>query len=813
MTESKPEEKTQEKIVPRLIEQEMKNSYLDYSMSVIVGRALPDARDGLKPVHRRVLFAMYDMGMLHNKPFKKSARIVGEVLGKYHPHGDTAVYDTLVRMAQDFSLRYPLINGQGNFGSIDGDNAAAMRYTEAKLNKLAEELLQDIEKETVDFVPNFDGSLEEPSVLPSKAPNLLLNGSAGIAVGMATSIPPHNMTELCDGIMKTIDNPQITVSELIQSVKGPDFPTGGIIMNAGGLLQAYSSGRGKVVVRAKTHLEENKSKQRIIVDEIPYMVNKSQLLEAIADLVRDKKVIGISDLRDESDQDGMRVVIELKQGANSDVVLNQLFAHSRLQETVSINLLALIGREPRVCSLKDLISEFIKHREEVVRRRTQFDLTKAEERAHILEGLIVALNDIDDVVKLIKGSKSSEEAKQGLMREYKLSEVQAQAILDMTLRRLTSLEQEKLRNEHADLIKLIKELKEILASAKRILGIIKAELMELKEKYGDVRKTQLVDGGFEAIEEESLIKEEDMVVTLTHAGYVKRIPIDTYKAQRRGGKGIIAAETKEDDFVETLFVANTHDYLLFFTNKGKVHWLKVYQLPEAGRYAKGSAIVNVLQLGDGEKVTAFIPVSKFEDDKYLFMVTNNGTVKKTSLNEFSNPRKGGIIALGLDEGDELKSVMLTDGKCQILIATENGMAIKFDESDVRPMGRTATGVIGIRLRDDKVVGATIADDKKTLLTITEKGYGKRTEMGEYRLTGRGGVGIINLNITDKNGKVVGIASVEDSTELMLISQGGVLIRTTASQISVIGRNTQGVRVMKIEESDKVMSVATIVAEE
>lgn len=813
MAEIKQGSEPQEKIVPRLIEQEMKNSYLDYSMSVIVGRALPDARDGLKPVHRRVLFAMYDLGMLHNKPFKKSARIVGEVLGKYHPHGDTAVYDTLVRMAQGFSLRYPLIDGQGNFGSIDGDNAAAMRYTEARLNKLAEEILQDLDKETVDFVPNFDGSLDEPSVLPSKVPNLLINGSTGIAVGMATSIPPHNLSEVCDGVMKVIDSPQISVSELVQFVKGPDFPTGGMIMNSGGLIQAYGTGRGKVIVRAKTHLEENKTKQRIIVDEIPYMVNKSQLLEAIADLVRDKKVIGISDLRDESDQDGMRIVIELKQGSNSDVVLNQLFAHSRLQETISINLLALVGREPKVCSLKDIIVEFVSHRKEVVRRRTQFDLTKAQDRAHVLEGLIVALDDIDDVVKLIKSSKSSEEAKLGLMREYKLSEIQAQAILDMTLRKLTSLEQEKLRREHDDLVRLIQELKDILASEQRILGIIKAELMELKEKYGDKRRTELMQGNLDAIEEESLIKEEDMVVTLTHAGYVKRLPMDTYKAQRRGGKGIIAAETKEDDFVENLFVANTHDYLLFFTNKGKVHWLKVYQLPEAGRYAKGSAIVNVLQLGDNEKVTAFIPVSKFEDGKFLFMVTNNGTVKKTSLSEFSNPRKGGIIALGIDEGDELKSVMLTNGKQQILIATENGSAIKFDESDVRPMGRTATGVIGIRLRDDKVVGATIADDKKTLLTVTEKGYGKRTQIEEYRLTSRGGVGVINLNITDKNGKVVGIASVEDSTELMLISQGGVLIRTTASQISVIGRNTQGVRVMKIEESDKVMSVATIVPEE
>ncbi len=812
MPDTKAEPKP-ERIISRVIEQEMKTSYLDYSMSVIVGRALPDVRDGLKPVHRRVLYGMYELGVLHNKPFKKSARIVGDVMGKYHPHGDSPVYESLVRMAQDFSLRYPLIQGQGNFGSVDGDNAAAMRYTEARLNKLAEEMLQDIDKETVDFVPNFDASLQEPSVLPAKVPNLLVNGSSGIAVGMATNIPPHNMSEVCDGIIQTIDNPDIDILTLMQTIKAPDFPTGGIIMGSSGLREAYKTGRGKIIIRAKTQIEETKTRTRIIVTEIPYMVNKAEMIEAIADLVRDKKVQGIADLRDESDREGMRIVVDLKQGANSDVVLNQLFTHSRLQETFGINLLALIGNQPRLLSLKDIISEYITYRRSIVRKRTQFDLRQAEDRAHLLEGLIVALNHIDAVVQLIKKSKSADEAKKSLMDDYKLTEKQALAILDMTLRRLTSLEQDKIRTEHTDLLKLIKDLKDILASEQKILGIIKAELLELKEKYGDKRRTQIMEAEVAAIEEESLIKPEDDIITITHVGYVKRLPIDTYKQQRRGGKGIIAAEAKEEDFIENLFVANTHDYILFFTNLGKVHWIKVYQLPEASRYAKGTAIVNLLQLGQGEKVTAFIPVKAFEENKFLFMVTANGTVKKTSLAEFSNPRKGGIIALGLEEKDELKSVMLTDGNQQIIIATESGMAVKFDESDVRPMGRTATGVIGIRLRDDKVVGATLAEDTRSLVTVTENGYGKRSPISEYRLISRGGVGVINIKITEKNGKVIGIASVSDEDELMLISQSGVLIRTPVKGISVIGRNTQGVRVMKLDEKDKVISIAKIVPEE
>jgi DNA gyrase subunit A len=812
MTDVKAEPKP-EKIIPRIIEQEMKTAYLDYSMSVIVGRALPDVRDGLKPVHRRVLFAMYDMGMLHTKPTKKSARIVGEVLGKYHPHGDTAVYDAMVRLAQDFSLRYPLVQGQGNFGSVDGDRAAAMRYTEARLNKLAEEILQDIDKETVQFVPNFDASLQEPSVLPAKIPNLLVNGSSGIAVGMATNIPPHNMSEVCEGIIQTIDNPDIDVMVLMQTIKAPDFPTGGIITGTSGLREAYKTGRGKIVVRAKTEIEEAKNRTRIIVREIPYMVNKAEMIEAIADLVRDKKVQGIADLRDESDRDGMRIVFDLKQGSNSDVVLNQLFAHSRMQETFGINMLALVDNQPRILSLKDIITEYILYRRSIVRKRTEFDLRQSEDRAHLLEGLIVALNHIDAVVQLIKRSKSADEAKKSLMEDYDLTEKQAQAILDMTLRRLTSLEQDKIRAEHADLLRLIKDLKDILASEQKILGIIKAELLELKEKYGDKRRTQIIESEMIALEEESLIKPEDDVITITHAGYVKRLPMDTYKQQRRGGKGIIAAEAKEEDFIENLFVANTRDHILFFTSLGKVHWIKVYQLPEAGRYAKGTAIVNLLQLDQGEKVTAFIPVKQFEENKFLFMVTANGIIKKTSLAEFSNPRKGGIIALNLEPKDELKSVMLTDGNQQIIIATKQGNAVKFHESDVRSMGRTATGVIGIRLRDDQVIGATIADDKLSLVTITENGYGKRSPISDYRLINRGGVGVINIKITEKNGAVVGIATVTDSDELMLISQSGVLIRTPVTGISVIGRNTQGVRVMRLDDKDKVISLAKIAPEE
>ena len=798
------------RIVARVIEDEMKQSYLEYSMSVIVGRALPDIRDGLKPVHRRVLYGMYEMGMLHNKPFKKSARIVGDVMGKYHPHGDAAIYDTLVRMAQDFSLRYTLIDGQGNWGSVDGDHAAAMRYTEARLKKLAEEILQDIDKETVDFVPNYDGSLKEPSVLPSKVPNLLINGSTGIAVGMATNIPPHNLKEVCGAIVHLIDHPTATVADLMQNIPAPDFPTGGIILGTSGIKDAYENGRGKITVRARTALEDVRNRQRIIVTEIPYMVNKAQLVEEIAELVKDKKVQGISDLRDESDRDGMRIVIELKQGANSDVVLNQLFQHSRMQTTFGIIMLALADNEPQVLSLKSIMEHFVLHRQDVVRKRTAFDLKEAEQKAHILEGLIIALDNIDPIVAFLKKSKDTAAAKAGLMQDYKLSESQAQAILEMRLSRLTSLEQSKIKDEHAQLLTLIAELKAILADAQKILNIIKNELLELAKNYGDERRTQVIHSEAEAIEDEHLIKPEDMVVTLTHAGYVKRLTVDTYQAQRRGGKGIIAAETKEEDFIEDLFIANTHDSLLVFTNLGKVHWLKVYQIPEAGRYAKGTAIVNLLQLEQNEKVAVAIPVKEFKEDQHLFLVTKQGTVKKTPLSEFSNPRKGGIIAVTLTENDELMAVELTDGKQDIIIATANGLAIRFNEQDVRPMGRTAQGVIGIRLRDnDEVIGAVLAQPGKTLLTITELGYGKRSAFEEYSTIKRGGVGVINIKVTDKNGKAVTIKTVKDDDELLVITQSGIAIRIPANQISVIGRNTQGVRVIKLEQADKVTSVAVV----
>jgi DNA gyrase subunit A len=807
---SEPIKTPANRIVVRVIEDEMKKSYLDYSMSVIVGRALPDVRDGLKPVHRRVLFGMYEMGMLHNKPFKKCARIVGDVMGKYHPHGDAAIYDTLVRMAQDFSLRYILVDGQGNFGSVDGDNAAAMRYTEARLKKIAEEILQDIDKETVDFVPNYDGSLKEPSVLPSKVPNLLVNGSAGIAVGMATNIPPHNLKEVCGAVAHFIDHPACTVQDLMINIPAPDFPTGGIIMGTSGIRDAYSTGRGKIIIRARTSIEDFKNRQRIIVSEIPYQVNKALLIEEIAELVKDKKIQGISDLRDESDREGMRIVIELKTGANSDVVLNQLFQHSRLQTTFGIIMLALDGNEPLIMPLKTLIEKFVLYRQEVVRRRTAFELKEAEQKAHILEGLIVALNNIDPIIAFLKKSKDSAAAKAGLMADYKLTEVQAQAILEMRLSRLTSLEQNKIKEEHAGLLKLIIELKSILADAQKILNIIKEEMLELAKGYGDDRRTQVIQTEASAIEEEHLIKPEDMVVTVTHAGYVKRLTVDTYQAQRRGGKGIVAAETKEEDFVEDLFIANTHDYLLIFTNLGKVHWLKVYQIPEAGRYAKGTAVVNLLQLEQGEKIATCIPVKEFKEDQYLFLVTKQGTVKKTPLSEFANPRKGGIISVTLTQGDELMAVELTDGKQDIIIATNEGNAIRFNEGDVRPMGRTAQGVIGIRLREkDEVIGAVLAQKDKTLLTVTELGYGKRSAFEEYSTIRRGGVGVINIKVTDKNGKAVAIKTVKDDDQLLLITQSGIAIRVPANQISVIGRNTQGVRIIKLEENDKVTSVAVV----
>lgn len=799
-----------EVIIPRVIDEEMKKSYLAYSMSVIVSRAIPDVRDGLKPVHRRILFAQHNLNNVHNKPFLKSARVVGDCMGKYHPHGNAAIYDALARMAQPWNLRYMLVQGQGNFGNIDGDSPAAERYTEVRMSKLSSEMLGDIDKETVLFVPNYDGKEEEPTVLPAKFPNLLVNGSSGIAVGMATNMPPHNLREVCSAVSLLIDNPGASVDDLMKFVPGPDFPTGGLIVGSKGIRDAYEFGRGKVVVRARTSLEESKGKTRIVVTEIPYMVGKSLLMEQIADLVRDKKVVGISDLRDESSMEGMRIVIELKSGSNTDVVLNQLFSHSRLQETFGVINLALVNAQPRVLSLKDLLANFIDHRVNVVTNRTKFDLRQAEDRDHIVQGLLVALDHIDDVVDLIRASKSPQDARKVLMNDFRLSEKQSDAILDMRLAKLTGLEHDKLKAEHVDLLAKISDLKSILDSRDRVLGIIKSELDYVQKDYGDDRLTQILAGEVVEVEESHLIKPEDVVVTYTHAGYVKRLPLETYKQQKRGGKGVIGTETKEEDFVERLYVANTHDWLLCFTSKGKVHWLNVYQVPEAGRYAKGTALVNVLALQSDEKVTAVLPVKEFKQGIFVFFVTRKGTVKKTDLSEFSNPRKGGIVALGIEPDDCLIAAELTDGKRQVVIATKQGMAVKFSEGDVRDMGRTAFGVIGIKLREsDEVVGATVADDSDTLLTVTESGFGKRTVVSDYRLISRGGVGVINVKITDKNGSVVAVKSVKDSDDVMIISEKGIVIRTSVRGISDIGRATQGVRVMKLEEGDRVVSVAVI----
>jgi DNA gyrase subunit A len=798
------------KIIPRLIEEEMRQSYLDYAMSVIVGRALPDVRDGLKPVHRRVLYAMYRASLFHNKAYRKSAFIVGRVMSDLHPHGDAAIYDTLVRMAQAFSLRYPLIDGQGNFGSVDGDSQAAMRYTEARLKKIAEELLQDLDKETVKFIPNFDNTLQEPLVLPSKLPNLLINGSSGIAVGMATNIPPHNISEVIDGIIAVIDNPNIAIEDIMHKIKGPDFPTAALILGKKGISNIYKNGRGRIIIRSRTEIEEDK--KRIIVTEIPYMVNKAQMIEEIADLVSNKKINGIADLRDESSREGIRVIIELKSGINPEIVLNQLYKHSRLQVSFGVIMLALVDNVPKILNLKQLINYFIVHRKEVVTKRTQFELKKAEERAHILEGLIIALKSIEDVIRLIKKSSSIEIARESLISSYSLTKTQAQAILDMRLQRLTSLEQERIKKEHSELLKLIEELKSILAEEQRILDIIKKELLELKEKYGDERKTEITDIE-EELEIEDLIASEDQVITITHAGYIKRLSMNTYKQQRRGGKGVIAAEIREKDFVENVFIANTHSYILFFTDKGKVHWLKVYLIPEAGRQAKGKAIINLLNLEPNEKITAFIPVKEFDSEHYLILATKKGIVKKTNLIAYSNPRKGGIIAINLEQGDELIDVILTNGKQQILLATKKGNAVRFREEDARAIGRSGKGVIGIRLReDDEVIGMVDADDTKTLLTVTENGYGKRTAISEYRLINRGGSGVINIQCSERNGNVVAVKSVTDNDDIIFISRSGIIIRTPAKGISRIGRNTQGVRLMSLEQNDKVVAAARIIKE-
>ncbi|MBE0522127.1 MAG: DNA gyrase subunit A [Candidatus Methanoperedenaceae archaeon] len=811
--EPEQQELVTEKIIPINIEDEMKRSYIDYAMSVIVGRALPDVRDGLKPVHRRILYAMNEQGMTSDKPYKKSARIVGDVLGKYHPHGDTAVYDASVRMVQEFSLRYPLIDGQGNFGSIDGDSAAAMRYTEVRLAKIAEEILGDIDKETVDFVSNYDDSLKEPTVLPCKLPNLLINGSTGIAVGMATNIPPHNLGEVIDGVTMVIDNPDTGLNELMEVIKGPDFPTGSFIYGRQGILDAYSTGRGSIKMRARADIEDIKGKEQIIVSELPYQVNKAKLIENIAGLVREKKIAGITDLRDESDKDGIRIVIEVSRQAQANIILNQLYSHTQMEDTFGVINLSLVDGQPRLLTLKDTIIHYINHRKDVIIRRSQFELRKAEKRLHILKGLIIALDHIDEVIKLIRGSKTPDEARAGLVAEFDLSEEQAKAILDMRLQRLTGLERDKIVSEHDELIKTINWLKELLASEARILNLVKDELSELKKRFADVRRTEIIDSMAE-LSREDLIPEEESVITITNSGYIKRIPVDSYRAQHRGGKGVIGMETKEEDFVSDLFIANTHDYMLFFTNKGKVYWIKVYEIPPAGRQARGTAIVNLLQIEQGEKIGAYVPVSKFDDRHFLFMVTKKGTSKRTELSAFSNPRKTGIIAISLDEEDELVQVKLTDGSKHVVIGTKHGKAIRFDENDVRNMGRTASGVRGVRLvGEDEVISMALVEDDADLLTVTENGYGKRTVFDEYRSMNRGGQGVITIDVNVRNGNVVDIRTVRKDDEVMLTTSKGIIIRVPVMGIRLQGRNTQGVRIMNVESGDRVVGVAKLAKEE
>ncbi|SDP56171.1 DNA gyrase subunit A [Selenomonas ruminantium] len=800
----------QGKIVPVNLEHEMKNCYIDYAMSVIVARALPDVRDGLKPVHRRILYAMQEAGMGSGKPYKKSARIVGEVLGKYHPHGDTSVYDAIVRMAQDFSMRYMLADGHGNFGSVDGDPAAAMRYTEVRMSKISEMMLQDIDKETVDFVPNYDESLKEPSVLPAKFPQLLVNGTSGIAVGMATNIPPHNMREVIDGTLMLIDNPDTTIEELMTVIKGPDFPTAGLILGKEGIKQAYTTGRGIVKMRANAHIETmSNGKPRIVVTELPYQVNKARLIEKIAQLVRDKQIEGITDLRDESDRNGMHIVIDLRRDANANVILNQLFKHTQLQDSFGVIMLALVDGKPQVLNLKQVLHYYIKHQEEVITRRTQYELKKAEARAHILEGLTIALDHLDAVITTIRESRTADIAKEALMTGFKLSDKQAQAILDLRLQRLTGLEREKIEEEYQETLKAIENFKAILADEQKILGIIKDELTAVKEKFGDDRRTKLTIDTSE-IDVEDLIAEEDVVITLTHNNYIKRMPLDTYRRQNRGGKGIKGMGTKETDFVENLLITTTHHTILFFTTRGRVYSLKAYEIAESSRTAKGTAIINLLQLDQGEKITAVIQVKGFDPDRYLFMATRKGIVKKTSLSEFSNLRRNGLNAINLDDDDDLMGVKFTDGESYLMLGTKLGKAIAFSEDDVRAMGRTARGVKGITLSmGDEVVGMDILVRNSEVLTVTECGYGKRTNTDEYRAQTRGGKGLINMKVTEKTGCVVGIKVVRPDHELMLITTDGIVIRTNVSDISVISRNTQGVKLMTTAENDKVASMATL----
>ena len=803
-----------ERLTQIAIEDEMRSSYLDYAMSVIVGRALPDVRDGLKPVHRRILYGMNEMGLVHNRAYRKSAKIVGEIMGNYHPHGDTAIYDTLVRMAQDFNMRYPLVDGQGNYGSVDGDPPAAMRYTEARLTRLAEEMLADIDKETVDFGPNYDESRTEPLVLPAKVPNLLVNGAGGIAVGYATNIPTHNIGEVVAGLVALLDNPEITIPQLMKAIPGPDFPTAGFIYGTQGIKDAYTTGRGLLTLRAKVNIEtdERTERDRLIVTEIPYQVNKARLIEKIAELIQDKKVEGISDLRDESDRDGVRIVIEIKRGDIPLVVLNNLYKHTQLQTTFGVIMLALVHNRPEVLNLKQILEAFIEHRREVVIRRTAYELRKAEERAHVLEGLKIALDNLDAVITLIRRAQSPEVARAGLVRQFRLTEIQANAILDMKLQRLTQLERNKLIEEYQETLKKMEYLRSVLANEALVRKLIKDELLAIKEAYKDERRTQIVKEEAE-ISIEDLIAQEEVVVTISHAGYIKRNPVSLYRAQRRGGKGKIGMGIREEDFVETLFTASTHDYLLFFTDAGKVYWLKVHEIPEAGRAAKGKALVNLLALAGDEKVTATLPVTEFRDDRYVVMATRQGVIKKTELSAYGNPRQGGIIALTLDEGDKLIAVEITDGQREILLGTRQGIVIRFKEEEVRPMGRTAHGVRGITLEEGNVVIGmeTITPDSTTsILTITEGGYGKRTPVTEYRVQGRAGKGIISVKTTEKNGLAVGFLQVRDEDEIMLMAAQGKILRCKVNDISEIGRNTQGVRVLELDSpEDRVVGVARL----
>lgn len=802
-------------IVPVNIEVEMRKSFLDYAMSVIVDRALPDVRDGLKPVHRRILYAMNQLGFLNDKPYRKCATTVGEVLGKYHPHGDTAIYDSMVRMAQDFSLRYPLIQGHGNFGSIDGDTPAAMRYTEARLSKISAEMLNDINKDTIDFKPNFDEHEMEPVVLPSRFPNLLVNGVSGIAVGMATNMPPHNITEVINGIIEVIDNRDITIDEIMKIIKGPDFPTAGIIVGYSGIRDTYITGKGKIIVRAKAEIETmSNDRQRIVVTELPYQVNKSRLLERIADLVKEKRLQGISDLRDESDRDGMRIVIELKRDVNANILLNKLFKETQMQDSFNANMVALVPVEkdrfqPKTLNLKRIIEYYIEHQIEIITRRTKFELDKARAREHILNGLKIAINNLDKVIKIIRDSKNESEAKQNLIENFVLSEKQAQAIVDMRLGRLTSLEREKLENELKEVLSKIKYFEQVLANKSMILDIIKNELIVIRDKFGDERRTRIIKDETE-FNIEDLIEESDCVITLTHFGYIKRLPLDTYKSQKRGGKGVIGLNTREEDFVEKLFIASTHSYIMFFTNKGKVYGLKAYEIQESNRQARGTAIVNLLQLDTDEKITAIIPANEYDPDKYLIMATKNGIIKKTRLSEYKNIRKGGLISVILNGDDELININITDGKKNIIMVTRNGKAIKFKEEEIRSMGRVSRGVRGIKLaKDDYCVSMLIADENDTLLIVSENGFGKRTEIKDYKLQARGGVGVLTYKISEKTGKLVSAKVVKNDEGIMMISSDGTVIRIKVQDINILGRTTKGVILMRMQDNVKIVSVATI----